>query len=85
FLSSKRDEIAVRLRELAPLVDEYRQLEAAAAALAGDPAPPRPERWGGYRLTPEAVELWEARPDRLHERLRYVRDGGGWRIERLAP
>lgn len=61
------------------------ELEAAVAAVAGDPAPPRPERWGGYRITPDTVELWEERPDRLHERLRYVRDGGGWRIERLSP
>lgn len=61
------------------------ELEAAVAAVAGGPAPPRPERWGGYRITPHTVELWEERPDRLHERLRYVREGGGWRIERLSP
>jgi pyridoxamine 5'-phosphate oxidase len=59
-------------------------LERAVAEL-GDEVPPRPDRWGGYRLTPETVELWEEGRDRLHDRLRYVRDGAGWRVERLAP
>lgn len=47
---------------------------------------PRPPYWGGYRLIPEAVEFWQGREDRLHDRLLYRRArGGGWRIERLAP
>lgn len=46
---------------------------------------PRPEHWGGYRVRPETYEFWQHRDDRLHDRLRYVRDGDGWRIERLAP
>jgi pyridoxamine 5'-phosphate oxidase len=46
---------------------------------------PRPPFWGGYRLTPDAVEFWQGRADRMHDRLRYVRDGDGWRVERLAP
>ncbi len=41
--------------------------------------------WGGYRLVPESVELWMHRDDRLHDRVRYSRDGTGWRSERLAP
>jgi pyridoxamine 5'-phosphate oxidase len=63
------------------------ELEAAydaAAARFGDD-PPLPEIWGGYLLTPDEVELWEGRPNRLHDRVRYRRAGGGWRIERLAP
>jgi pyridoxamine 5'-phosphate oxidase len=46
---------------------------------------PRPPHWGGYRLTPDVVEFWQGRPNRLHDRLRYRRDGAAWRLERLAP
>jgi len=46
---------------------------------------PRPPHWGGFLVRPERVELWQGRLNRLHDRLRYVRDGNGWRIERLAP
>lgn len=46
---------------------------------------PRPEHWGGYRLTAASYEFWQHRDDRAHDRLRYRRDGGGWLVERLAP
>lgn len=45
----------------------------------------RPPHWGGYRLAPAWIEFWQGRPDRLHDRLRYVRASDGWRMERLAP
>jgi pyridoxamine 5'-phosphate oxidase len=64
------------------------QLDEAVAELAGEYEGrdvPRPEHWGGYRLHPELYELWQHREDRLHDRLRYVRSGDGWRLERLAP
>jgi pyridoxamine 5'-phosphate oxidase len=46
---------------------------------------PRPPHWGGYVVRPDTVELWKGRRNRLHDRLRYRRDGGGWLLERLAP
>jgi pyridoxamine 5'-phosphate oxidase len=47
---------------------------------------PRPEFWGGYRLRPDAVELWQGRPDRLHDREHFLlRRDGSWRSERLSP
>jgi len=49
---------------------------------AGVPCPPF---WGGYRVVPHTMELWQGQESRLHDRLRYTRDGAGWRIERLAP
>jgi pyridoxamine 5'-phosphate oxidase len=64
------------------VLDE-RVAELAARHPDGDV--PLPPFWGGYRLVPEVVELWQQRPNRLHDRLRYTRTPGGWRIERLAP
>jgi pyridoxamine 5'-phosphate oxidase len=45
----------------------------------------RPPHWGGYRLRARVIEFWQGRPDRLHDRLRYSRRRGGWKLERLAP
>jgi pyridoxamine 5'-phosphate oxidase len=46
---------------------------------------PLPPYWGGYRVKPGAIEFWQGRENRLHDRVRYVREGKTWRIERLAP
>jgi len=44
-----------------------------------------PGFWGGYRVAPVSVEFWQGRANRLHDRLRFARLDGGWRVERLAP
>lgn len=54
------------------------------ARLAGDPVP-RPAHWGGYRLVPRAIEFWQGRDGRLHDRFRFERATNGWLVERLAP
>ncbi|WP_337176863.1 pyridoxamine 5'-phosphate oxidase [Paludisphaera sp.] len=62
---------------------EQRFLEFEAK-FAGS-AVPRPGYWGGFRILPEAVEFWQGRPSRLHDRLRYRKEGVAWAIERLSP
>jgi pyridoxamine 5'-phosphate oxidase len=57
---------------------------AEADARFPDDVPP-PATWGGFRLAPERFEFWQGRTNRLHDRLRYRKDGAAWIIERLAP
>ncbi|HEX5798762.1 MAG TPA: pyridoxamine 5'-phosphate oxidase [Gaiellaceae bacterium] len=65
----------------AELDELYRRAEARFAA--GDV--PLPPHWGGFRVVPDAYEFWQHGENRLHDRVRYGRDGNGWRCERLAP
>jgi pyridoxamine 5'-phosphate oxidase len=69
-----------------PLADraELDRLYAQAQAQYGDDVP-LPPHWGGLRLVPDAYEFWEHGDDRLHDRVRYERDGDAWRRVRLAP
>jgi pyridoxamine 5'-phosphate oxidase len=47
---------------------------------------PLPPHWGGYRVVPDAIEFWQGRESRLHDRIRYVRESGsGWKVQRLSP
>jgi pyridoxamine 5'-phosphate oxidase len=63
-------------------------LEARVAELDAEYAGrevPVPPYWGGYRVTPSVLEFWQGRDHRLHDRLRYTKDGSNFRIERLSP
>ena len=57
---------------------------AELTAQHGD-TPPRPPHWGGYRVLPECIELWQGRRSRLHDRIVYTRSGAAWGVGRLAP
>ncbi|MFT2018048.1 pyridoxamine 5'-phosphate oxidase [Streptomyces sp. 796.1] len=71
------------------------ELDAMYAELADRYPPgeqvPVPPHWGGFRITPDTVEFWQGRANRLHDRLRYVRTGAAgaeappWQVERLCP
>lgn len=66
-----RDELLARVAEL---TERYREGSV-----------PRPPHWGGYRVVPSAIELWQGRPDRMHERERFDRVGAIWKRRLLAP
>src|SRR5581483_1058085 len=70
-------------RQSEPL--ESREVLERRVEEASGSEPPRPPTWGGYRVAPVAWEFWQHRDDRLHDRFRYSRSGGGWLIERLYP
>ena len=77
---------AIASEQSKPIADRE-TLEAQYAQVKqqyGD-LPPRPPQWGGYRLVPDAIEFWQGRPSRLHDRILYTLVGGSWQRQRLQP
>lgn len=72
-----------------PLGDSRSELDdlttEAEARFEGVDPIPRPSQWGGYLIRPSQIEFWQGRRARLHDRFRYLPDGEGWSIQRLAP
>ncbi len=64
---------------------ELERLQAELTARFANGPVPLPEFWGGFRVVPEAIEFWQGRPSRLHDRILYTRAAEGWTIQRLAP
>lgn len=83
-LGSRHAAIASPQSKVVPDRAALETLFAEAKQLHGDETL-RPAHWGGYRLLPAAVEFWQGRANRLHDRVLYTRMSRGWKIERLAP
>jgi pyridoxamine 5'-phosphate oxidase len=89
FHSRPRDaQIGAWISEQSAIIDSREALERAGSELRkrfGDGSIPLPEFWGGYRVIPDSVEFWQGRLSRLHDRLQYLRNAAGWKLQRLSP
>ena len=88
FASRPRDsQIGAWASEQSAILADRAELEAVVARTAAEypDEVPRPPHWGGYLVRPVSIEFWQGRANRLHDRLRYRRDGDDWIVERLSP
>ena len=76
--ASRQSEAIASRAELDEAIAEYERKFAGVEV-------PRPPFWGGYALQPDELEFWQGRPSRLHDRIRFRRDGSDWVAERLSP
>jgi pyridoxamine 5'-phosphate oxidase len=76
-VASRQSEVLASREELERAVQETAERLGATV--------PRPELWGGYRVVPDEIEIWQGRENRLHDRFRYRRQPEGWKIDRLSP
>jgi pyridoxamine 5'-phosphate oxidase len=84
-LGSRLGAWASRQSEPIPDRAHLERMHAELNAKYPDGIVPRPPNWGGYRVLPSAIEFWQGRPSRLHDRILFSRQAGGWRRERLSP
>lgn len=84
-LESQLGAWASRQSEVIPNRSALERKVAELKARYGEGPIPLPPFWGGFRLHPHLFEFWQGRPNRLHDRIRYLRDGKAWIIERLSP
>jgi pyridoxamine 5'-phosphate oxidase len=88
FARPRASRVSAWASEQSEVVGDREELEARVREIErryADADVPRPAWWGGYRLVPEEIEFWQHREDRLHDRLRYSRSVGSWRVDRLQP
>jgi pyridoxamine 5'-phosphate oxidase len=81
-------QIAAHASKQSTVIDSREELDRRFALLEAEFADivvPRPELWGGWRISAENFEFWQGQPNRFHDRVRYFRSGADWMKQRLAP
>ncbi|HEX4084633.1 MAG TPA: pyridoxamine 5'-phosphate oxidase [Chthoniobacteraceae bacterium] len=84
-LASQLGAWASRQSEIVPSRQYLEEKFDAVSAQYAEQQVPLPPFWGGYWVAPSSIEFWQGGPGRIHDRLRYIREGDAWRIERLSP